>query len=314
MADTALATKPDAPLDDVMLAMDVVDTLRHGEALAERELSGEARRARLIERLREIYRGQGITVPDRILEEGVDALEQDRFVYKPRTGGFSFTLARLYIRRGRIGRVVGILAAVVLVAWGAWYFLVQQPSIRNAEAQRIELSETIPQRLTQLVSQIDEIAVEDGVAPAAAATAADGQTAAASGNLEVARRAVQTLEQVLTELQQTFEVRIVSRPGEDTGVTRIPDANSRTENFYLIVEAIGPNGQVITRRIRNEEDQGFDEVSRWGVRVPEVVWEAVAADKRNDGIVQDSLMGEKPRGYLNIQWSKPTLDGFLTSW
>ena len=44
--------------------MDVVDTLRHADRLVERELEGDARRAALKQRLREIYAGQGIAVPD----------------------------------------------------------------------------------------------------------------------------------------------------------------------------------------------------------------------------------------------------------
>src|SRR5919112_5084600 len=63
-------------LDEVMLAMDVVDTLRHQENLVSRELSEEQRDAELLERLRQIYRGQGIEVPDRVLQEGVNALKE----------------------------------------------------------------------------------------------------------------------------------------------------------------------------------------------------------------------------------------------
>jgi len=36
-----------APLEDLMAAMDVVDTLRHDQSLAERELDGDGRRERL---------------------------------------------------------------------------------------------------------------------------------------------------------------------------------------------------------------------------------------------------------------------------
>ena len=53
-----------APLDDVMLAMDVVDTLRHEETLVTRELGAADREAQLIERLRKIYHDQGIEVPE----------------------------------------------------------------------------------------------------------------------------------------------------------------------------------------------------------------------------------------------------------
>ena len=42
-----------APLDDVMLAMDVVDTLRHRQDLVARELDVETRERQLVEKLRE---------------------------------------------------------------------------------------------------------------------------------------------------------------------------------------------------------------------------------------------------------------------
>ena len=79
-AESAAAT--DAPaavpatLDDMMLAMDVVDTLRHRERLVERELNEEAKEEQLIERLRALYKGQGIEVPDSVIARGVEALKE----------------------------------------------------------------------------------------------------------------------------------------------------------------------------------------------------------------------------------------------
>ncbi len=84
--------KKAAPLDEVMLAMDVVDTLRHRQDLVTRELDGTAREGQLIERLREVYRQQGIEVPDHILKEGVSALAESRFVYDPPPPGFNTSL------------------------------------------------------------------------------------------------------------------------------------------------------------------------------------------------------------------------------
>ena len=49
---TAQSDNP-LPLDEVMLAMDVVDTLRHRQDLALRELDAGAREAELIEKLRQ---------------------------------------------------------------------------------------------------------------------------------------------------------------------------------------------------------------------------------------------------------------------
>ena len=82
----AAAEKPaaaPATLDDLMLAMDVVDTLRHRERLVERELNEEVREEQLIDRLRTLYKSQGIDVPDSVIAEGVKALKENRFVYTP---------------------------------------------------------------------------------------------------------------------------------------------------------------------------------------------------------------------------------------
>ena len=193
MANAAAETQP--PLNDLMMAMDVVDTLRHGEALVERELSGEQRRRRMIERLREIYTSQGIAVSDRILAE-------------------------------------------------------------------------------------------------------DGTEAAANDDAESARAAVASLEATLAELRRSFEIVVVSWPSEQSGVFRIPDDNPGARNYYLIVEAIGPDGTVLSRRITSEEDNATRTVTMWGVRVPEDVYNSVADDKRDDGIVQNDLLGENIRGTL----------------
>ena len=68
-----VVVKEKAPLDELMLAMDVVDTLRHREDLIAREFNEEGRENDLIARLRQIYRDQGIEVPDNVLAEGVKA-------------------------------------------------------------------------------------------------------------------------------------------------------------------------------------------------------------------------------------------------
>ena len=74
----AAAGPPPAPakLDDLMIAMDVVDTLRHRERLIERELNEEVREEQLVERLRALYKSQGLDVPDRVIPP---SLKTDRW-------------------------------------------------------------------------------------------------------------------------------------------------------------------------------------------------------------------------------------------
>src|SRR5690606_13396328 len=73
-AGAPAATKEPVQLDEVMLAMDVVDTLRHREHLIARELAAGARDEDMVARLRQVYAAQGIDVPDHILKQGVEAL------------------------------------------------------------------------------------------------------------------------------------------------------------------------------------------------------------------------------------------------
>src|SRR5690606_38123146 len=112
-------------LDAVRLTMDVVDTLRHRERLVEQELAGGEREEQLFERLRQIYASQGIEVTDRILQEGVDALREGRFVYTPPAR--EPVWAKVYINRGRWGKGLLALVVVGVLAFFAYDALVRAP-------------------------------------------------------------------------------------------------------------------------------------------------------------------------------------------
>lgn len=100
-----------------MLAMDVVDTLRHQVDLAEHALSERERDAALVARIRSIYAGQGIEVSDAVIVEGVEALKRDRFVYRPPRAGPGRLLARMYVARDRAWPWLLAAGVLVAVAW-----------------------------------------------------------------------------------------------------------------------------------------------------------------------------------------------------
>jgi hypothetical protein len=82
----------------------------------------------------------------------------------------------------------------------------------------------------------------------------------------------------------------------------------------LIVEAIAPNGEPLTIPIRNQEDGRVSPVRKWGLRVDEATYEKVAADKRDDGIIEQNVVGAKRRGELDAQYSVATTGAAITSW
>jgi hypothetical protein len=310
----AAAESVQPPLDDVMLSMDVVDTLRQDARIVERELNDETRRAQLIERLREIYRGQGIEVPDHILEEGVKALEESRFVYDPPKTSFQVQLARLYVTRWDWGKWAGGIIGAFLLLWMGWQLLYAWPQARQERQARIELSETLPNRLNSLYASVDAETDAAPVLQQAARLRDAGLAAANDGQGQTARGAVADLSTMLDELKLAYEVRIVSRPGEMSGIWRIPRVNLDSRNYYLIVEALNNAGESIEHEITNEESGQRETVRKWAVRVSKAVFDAVQADKLDDGIIQNAVIGEKRRGEADVAWRVDIQGGALTQW
>ncbi|POF28222.1 DUF6384 family protein [Roseibium marinum] len=308
-----MASKTDAPLDDLMMAMDVVDTLRHEEGQVARELKADDRDAAMIERLRQVYSAQGIEVPDHLLKAGVEDLKRDRFVYTPPAAGFQRTLAMIYISRATWSKWLAGAAAVLLVAVAAWYFLVSLPAQR-AEADLLARLRSLPDTYSELVGRIDTLTENAEVEGKALSLADDGRLALADGRNDAAFKAEADLRQLAAQLQEVFEVRIIAREGVPTGITRIPDANPDTENYYIVVEAIDPDGKILKRSIASEESSAAETVDKWGQRVSETIYNAVRRDKMEDGIVQKGVLGQKRRGELDIKWRGGVQDGAITKW
>jgi hypothetical protein len=311
-AAPAAKTLP-AKLDDVMLAMDVVDTLRHRELLVERELNEELREDQLIERLRALYKSQGIDVPDRIIEEGVKGLKESRFVYTPPAPGLRRTLALLWVRRTTYGKWSAAAVALIAFLVGAYQFGVVRPAQQAAEAARIELSESLPREL----AAAHQAAIAEAQVPEARqrADVLRSQAAAAidRGNAGEAHAAVAELDALASSLRQEYELRIAGRPEDDTGFFREhPSFQGRA--YFVVVDAIDPRGNPVRLPIRNDETNETETVSRFAVRVPIATFNAVRNDKTANGIVQNARLGEKRRGYLGPEFTMPVLDGRITRW
>ncbi|MBC8049049.1 MAG: hypothetical protein H7X92_02745, partial [Chitinophagales bacterium] len=274
----------------------------------------ETRRKQLIDRLREVYRGQGIEVPNHILEEGVRALEERRFVYDPPQASLSVMLARLYVARSTLGRWIGGgLLAIALVGIG-WQAFVVRPRAERETAARIELTETLPRDLNSLYATFEKEAKAPAVLEQAKKVRDAGLASTSAGQTEGARNAAQELRILQQEMRLTYNIKIISRPGESSGLWRIPKVNPDARNYYLIVEAVDERGAVIERPILNEETGQREPVKKWATRVSKAVFEAMQADKRNDGIIQNAVIGVKSSGEIDPRWTVDVQGGALTQW
>jgi hypothetical protein len=303
MAETAAPAEKPQTLDDMMIAMDVVDTLRHREDLVQRELDEKGREAELIARLKKIYHDQGIEVSDGVLADGVKALKESRFVYTPRPAGWKRTLLTAWARRVAYGKRLGVLALVLAGCAWVYYFMLVRPA------------QMLPNAVRAAHSEVLAIATDQAAKQKAAALLADGERDIRAGDRAGMTKIKADLVALKNELTREYKYIIVSRPREPTAVWRRPPGkSSQAKNYYLIVEAVAPDGRKVALPIRNEETGQTETVTRFGVRVPEAVFEAVRRDKEDDGIVQKSLFGVRKRGSLDIEYQMPFDGGFITKW
>ncbi|MFZ2087396.1 MAG: DUF6384 family protein [Desulfobaccales bacterium] len=423
---SATDAKPKVELDQVMLAMDVVDTLRHQQELVNRELASDRLDQALLEKVKRMYASQGLEVTDEIIAEAVTALRENRFAYRPAPPRGSLWLARLYVHRGFWAKVGAGLLAAVLASVLVYRVAYVGPEVRgraraaqeinaqisqqqdrltvakerlaqlnqslnkargkaaaqadlgnkrlSAEAeQQLAAAETILQafgnlplfpnldaesyvtqgqtvkhRLEQRTSLLKEMSGHLDKAKAALAGLteltvlpqklssqrntllaesrddkarsqaeklyADATEALGRGDVQGALKSSTALKQLQDQVLQEYDLRIVSRPGGQSGVWRQPPKRPGTRNYYVIVEAVTPKGERLTLPITSEEDGSIRNVRQWGLRVDPDTFDKVSRDKADDGIIQNNRFGVKQRGYLDPSYLIPTTGGAITRW
>lgn len=311
------AKKPET-LDDIMLAMDVVDTLRHERDMVASDMNAVERREDLIARLRGIYDAQGISVPDDVLMDGVMALEEERFAYHPPKKGLMTSLAKAYISRKKwlpliytMSFIIGSVLAVNYVGF------VRPAQIETKQEQQL-ITKILPQRLEAARERAISLASTPALKARAEDIFVEGQLATASKDVAITQQKTQQLEALSTALAQSYQLRIVSRFNEASGVYLDSKNNTNIRNFYLIVEAVDTQGNVLEINIEDEEYKTRQTVSKFGVRVPKAVFDKVAADKKDDQIIQNDILGAKPSGVLDAALGFDGADkwphGYITEW
>ena len=206
------------------------------------------------------------------------------------------------MRRGNWGKWVLGGIGVLIAAWALNYFVLVAP---NA---------SLPDDLTAAHAQVVEIAKSDNARETAERLLNAGRSALRDEDTDAAREALKSLEDMQTSLGQEYRLRIVNRPGEKSGVWRVPDVNTRARNYYIVVEAIDPTGRVLTVPIASEETGKTERVTMWGLRVDEKTFNDVGRDKQDNGIIERDEFGYKNRGYLVPKYETRTSGGAITEW
>ena len=190
-------------LNEIMLAMDVVDTLRHQQSLVDRELGTDDHDQALIAKVRKIYADQGLEVSDAVIAAGVKALREERFTYTPPKKSLQLTLAHLYVHRGRWAKRGALLLAALLVVYLVYQLAVVAPQKRSRQKAAQAINLRIDQQQDQIsvakerMARLNQSLVEAKEADSPkASVAARGLVDQAERDMSAAREKVQALEKL----------------------------------------------------------------------------------------------------------------------
>jgi hypothetical protein len=300
---------------DALRALDEAlrDIRREEDEIAKRSARSSELLIKLYAQEADLYRLAGLEVTDAAIAEGRAAAGDDRYGYAPPTG-LGATLAWLHLVRRKWLPSAYAIALMLVIFCGGYFALWRPFHASQLQQAELELTQTMPATMDALYETIHEETKVQQAENDAVAIRDRGKAAAAKGDRAGAAQAIDDLTAIRDTLRVEYQLHIVDRAGTKWGFWTFPPNNSEATNYYLVVEALDANGTALTLPIRNEDTGRTERVAMWAERVPEDVYQAVEADKADDGIIEHGLIAVKEFGFLDPGYLIETLGGQVTRW
>lgn len=142
---------------------------------------------------------------------------------------------------------------------------------------------------------------------------AQAKAQADSGDQKAYQTTAQAIESLAQYVSTSLHYQFVNRNGVQTGFARTNDSTGN-KRWYLVVEAVDAAGSPYKMDIYNSETRQYDKVTLWGQEVPMAVFEKVRDDKKSDGILDDTDLGDKAAGKYTVDYRKSVLKTQVTRW
>ena len=289
---------------EMLRVMDAAQVIHERRAALD-EHEGFDREATIRE-IQVMYEELGDLVDAETIEKALDEYLSQRYAFTPAPRGLRRTLALLYIKRGWVAtRVVLPAAAVATLVWGG-VALVEEQVQRMQEREAAALV-TLETDIDRLHDAVLALAAEDLVRERASGLAQQAQAQITARDADALRRTERGFRELHDLVAADFRIEVTG------GIWRQHDSNRNVRNHYLLVRALDADGREVAVPVRNEENGATRRVREWGERVPQEVYDRVAADKQDNGIIDDEEFGFKPRGFITAERRHPDV-GQITEW
>ena len=297
---------PDLSLQDMLKIMDVAREMRQDRELVLQELSHEERVSRLRERLLASTELTGETATPEEVDAAIELYFDNLHTFREPQFGLQVLLAHLYIRRWKL-----LISGTLLLALGSslwWLFLAPHAPL-SSETQRAAVLRHQQDELARLSTSALEWASEPAVRQQINQLTDEARLALEQSNASAFDAARRELSDLAQQLQATYEVRIVQSGQSAARRDFTDDSGTRVSGYYVIVEAVTPDGQRVSLPIRDRETGNTSHLATWGEQVPEAVYNRLKADKLADGVLDEHLFARKERGHLDWNMQLPGADG-----
>ena len=305
-------------LHEMMRIMDVASTLRKERETVLRELNLEQTKQHLRERLQAAAEVTGDQVTPAEIEAAIDQYYANLHAFVEPRRSLRTVLAHLYIRRRAIAAV---FIPLVLMGVLVWALFLARFAPLSGEARQQRRIATVQASIERQHNEIQAIVRDADSKSEAESLLAESEVYKNDGNAQALNSVADELDRLLVDLQAEYTIRVVSEPGELSGIPREVENTGAVSGYYLILEARDPSGNVVSQRIRNRETGEFESVDRWGEQVPLEVFERIEKDKREDGVVDRNVFAVKEKGYraevvkmLDAGGQPLVRQGQITSW
>lgn len=140
------------------------------------------------------------------------------------------------------------------------------------------------------------------------------ESAILAGENASAQQALGDIRTLTEKIATSYTMKIVNENGVDTGFWRQHENSRSRYNYYVVVDALDASGNPVKIDVVNEENGERKRTSRFAVRVSESVFESVKADKMDNGLIDNPIVGVKKTGALDPEYHMDAGAGIITNW
>ena len=287
-------------LEEVMRVMDVASTLRREQELVEREFNLDKTKQMLREKLIRTAELTGESLTPEQVEAAVNWYYDNLHEYEEPEKSLHWYLAHLYVARGWILKIAIPIALAIGAIWGLWFAPFAPFSDANQQSRLLKSAET---KIEKSLKSSQAIASSNSAKTALIQLENEFKAGLENEDIEGLGNVYEKLASLESRLNEEYTLTVVSGENQQSATRRDfeDDDGTRVSGYYLVVQALDSNGKPLKREILNREKNERKTVETWAELVPKEVYDRLATDKKEDGVLNETVFGRKIRGELDLK-------------